>query len=108
MDKQEVLRITLEYLKQWTHIQVINIIGHFEKLLQAQGKAGVVTTGSQLCRTTTTIPFPGDIKLLINEVIWDLIVERVVTPGMDGDNLEWPFLRVTDMEKLESKLKELQ
>jgi hypothetical protein len=33
---------------------------------------------------------------LINEVIWDLIVERVLTVGSDSSNQELPFLRLTE------------
>ncbi len=33
---------------------------------------------------------------LINEVVWDLIIERVLTIGSDSANPEWPWLRLTD------------
>lgn len=34
-----------------------------------------------------------DDKLLCQEVFWDLIIDRVITPGSDGANLELPFFR---------------
>jgi hypothetical protein len=34
--------------------------------------------------------------VLINEVIWDLIVQRVLTVGWDSANPDWPFLRLTE------------
>jgi hypothetical protein len=37
----------------------------------------------------------GDIPL-INEVIWDLIVERVLTVGADSANPDWPFIHLTE------------
>ena len=36
----------------------------------------------------------GDDTLLANEVIWDLLFERVLTPGMDASNLGLPWVRV--------------
>lgn len=36
----------------------------------------------------------GDDKLLATEVIWDLLFERVLTPGTDASNLELPWVRV--------------
>jgi len=35
-------------------------------------------------------------ELKINEIIWDLIVERIITIGSDSSNQEWPWLRLTD------------
>lgn len=35
----------------------------------------------------------------ISEIVWDLIVERILTHGMNRNNLEWPWLRLTDHGK---------
>lgn len=32
----------------------------------------------------------------LQEVVWDLIVERVLTPGADAMNPQWPWLRMTE------------
>jgi hypothetical protein len=32
----------------------------------------------------------------LQEVVWDLIVERVLTPGLDAMNPQWPWLRMTE------------
>ncbi len=37
----------------------------------------------------------GDMTTL-QEVVWDLIVDRVVTPGTDAMNPNWPLLRMTE------------
>ena len=34
--------------------------------------------------------------LNVNQIIWDLIVDRVLTVGMDSSNDKWPFLRLTE------------
>ncbi len=35
----------------------------------------------------------------VREIIWDLIVERVVTIGINSSNPEWPHLKLTDYGK---------
>lgn len=47
----------------------------------------------------------GDMTIL-QEVVWDLIVDRVVTPGADALNPQWPLLRMTErgMRKASDKL----
>ena len=42
----------------------------------------------------------------LQEVVWDLIVERVLTPGADAMNPEWPWLRLTERGR-QAALKEL-
>lgn len=34
--------------------------------------------------------------VLVHEVLWELIIQRVITPGSDSANPELPFFRVTD------------
>jgi hypothetical protein len=38
---------------------------------------------------------PGD-QALLTEVIWSLIVQGVLVPGLDDSNQGWPFLRLTE------------
>ncbi len=37
----------------------------------------------------------GDMTTL-QEVVWDLIVDRIVTPGADAIHPHWPLLRMTE------------
>lgn len=37
----------------------------------------------------------GDMTIL-QEVVWNLIVDRVITPGADALNPQWPLLRMTE------------
>lgn len=43
-------------------------------------------------------------KIKILEIIWDLIIERILTVGLDENNADWPWVRLTDYG--ESILKE--
>ncbi len=41
-----------------------------------------------------------DDKLLAQEIFWDLIVERIITPGFDFPNSELPFFRPHSAAKI--------
>ena len=36
---------------------------------------------------------------LVNEIVWDLIIERVLAIGLNKANPDWPFLRLTEYGK---------
>ena len=36
----------------------------------------------------------------VSQVLWDLVVDRVITPGLDTSNLNWPHLRITEFGRL--------
>ena len=45
--------------------------------------------------------------LVVNEIFWDLIAERVITPGVNASNLELPWFRLhseakTNLERTHS------
>lgn len=40
---------------------------------------------------------------LIHEVIWSLIIEGILVPGLDDNNPNWPFLRLTEFGERCSK-----
>lgn len=35
-------------------------------------------------------------ELAVHQIVWDLIIDRVLTIGCDESNMEWPFLRLTE------------
>jgi hypothetical protein len=41
-----------------------------------------------------------DDKLLVQEIFWDLILERVITPGLDFPNSELPYFRLHSESKI--------
>lgn len=108
MKKEEVLIETLRYLRNSPRTQVESIRGNIKSILQSRGEIGEITTGGQYLRTTRYVDISNEDAMLINEVIYDLISERILTPGIDRNNIEWPWLSVTNMDKLNEKLNELQ
>lgn len=82
MKKSEILRKTLKSLRNYCEFQ-------FSDLLKEMA-----------------IESEEDI-MLVQEVVWDLITERVLTPGSNSEQLAWPWLRVTDRGKLERKIRDI-
>lgn len=48
----------------------------------------------------------ADDALLAHETIWDLLFERILTPGLDASNLELPWVRVHS--EAEDRLKQTE
>jgi hypothetical protein len=107
MDKKEVMLETIRYLISNPETQVAAIRQNIIRILTDRGEIGQITTGNQYMRTTREVRISDRNALLINEIIWDLIMERILTPGINADNLEWPWLHVNDKEKLKEKLSTL-
>ncbi|WP_339292453.1 hypothetical protein MKY48_05400 [Paenibacillus sp. FSL W8-0187] len=105
LKKEEVCKDILNILKKQPSNSVDSIQGHFFNELQERNLVGTVKNGTT---TTYGIPMPQSDIMLINEVIYDLIVERVITPGRDSYNKGMPYFSVTNNEKLEEMIKSLQ
>lgn len=107
MDKNEILKTILSHLEKnpHSHIEVIrsNVKNELEKL----GIIGVKTEGNNFHSTSWYEEISHKDALLINEVIYDLLYERILTPGSSRNNLELPNVHVSDVNKLNQKLSEL-
>ncbi len=78
--------IILEYLKENPYTNIIEVRDHTTKALQMRG-----------------VEIDDNTVLLINSIIWDLICERILTPGKNMDNLDLPFIHVDNMDKLKNR-----
>lgn len=103
MIKKIVLRkLILEYLKQNPGTQLNSIIIGVGELVK---KYDMFPTKEACEKVTTNFMYYADKRLNpideinINEIIWDLIVERVLTVGADRANRDWPWLRITEFGK---------
>ncbi|MFD2168496.1 hypothetical protein [Tumebacillus lipolyticus] len=105
MTKDEILRETLLFLQENPETSIDSIHSNIKNILAKQEKYGTVTTGNQFMRTTQFVDLTNEVALNINVVIWDLIAERVLTPGVDRSNLKFPWVHVSDKEKLKQKIR---
>jgi hypothetical protein len=99
VDKGILRKLTLEAFRRSSETQ-------FETLKRAVAELaverGLLSTGSMggLQFTHHTEPqLAVQDQNLLQETVWDLIVERVLTPGIDAHNPQWPWLRMTERGK---------
>jgi len=99
MIEKHVLRaLILEVLGRTPQTQIVNAINDVERLV---AEYGLFPSADDCQRSGIDYKYyqqknlkPID-KLTIGEVIWDLIIERIVTPGYDASSPNFPFFRLT-------------
>lgn len=107
MNKNEMTKIILKYLQRHPKTQYGEVKHQVETELARRGITGQIQSRQGNVNMTRNVRISDDDALLINQVIWDLISERVLTPGINRDNFQWPFFHVSDMSKLDEKLSNL-
>ena len=100
MDKAVLRRLTLEAFHAAPTTQFRSLVNAVARLAAERGIMGTDrTVGPGLVSLSEPRLSNGD-ETDLQEVVWDLIVERVLTPGTDGSNPEWPWLRMTKRGRL--------
>jgi len=100
MIEKHVLRaLILEFLGRTPQTQIVDAINNVERLV---AKYGLFPSSDDCQRLSVEYKYyqhnnlnPDD-NLTINEIIWDLILERIATPGFDAANPNLPFFRLTE------------
>lgn len=103
MIEKNILRaLVLEILSSTPKTEIVNTINDVERLV---AEYELFPSSDDCQRLSIDYKYyehktlhPID-KLTINEIIWDLLVERVVTPGFDASNVNLPFFRLTEFGK---------
>lgn len=105
MTKEEILKHTLEFLKNKPDTQIYDITNNINQILEREGLIGRKQEHRAGATYFTEVRTPDRIALLVNEVVYDLLYqERILTPGVNAANLELPFVHVSNMQKLEGML----
>lgn len=110
--KEVVLRIVLEHLQNKENSDVGSVkqllIDKLDQEREQQQSGNRVKTVYY-----SSVQLQKNDILLVNEVIYDLIIERIITPGSgdafsnDLDGIKLPHFTVTNKEKLLQKLNSL-
>lgn len=105
MEKQEILKATLQYLSKNPYTQLSALEENVNAILRDKGIIGKKQDHRGGGTYTTTVRISNETALLVNEVIYDLLYkDRVITPGVDNANLRLPFVHVSDLNKLNELL----
>ncbi len=89
----QIRSLILEYLKNNHDTQYIDICNGVAQIavdrkIVHHPHPGTVVYGA-------TYSLQKDDEELVREIIWDLIIERVLTIGIDSASSNWPFLKLT-------------
>ncbi len=81
-----IRRLVLETFHDESNTQYISVLRNVGKLAHSRG-------------LIDREHLPREDAVKANEIVWDLIVERIITLGIDSNNEEWPWLRLTEYGK---------
>ena len=99
MDKEVLRKLTLEVLRRAPDTQFENLKRAVAEAAEERGLLGTGGASGSLISYHAQPQLPMQTQSDLQEVVWDLIVERIVTPGVDALNAEWPWLRMTERGK---------
>ncbi|MGB8657925.1 MAG: hypothetical protein WCE90_09100 [Candidatus Zixiibacteriota bacterium] len=98
IEHQTLRKLVLQALKKSPSTNLIEITNEVQRLA---GEQNVFPTKEECEKDRTDYRYyqnkqlnPID-ELNVNQIVWDLIVDRVLTLGLDKLNDKWPFLRLT-------------
>jgi len=94
METDAIKLMILEYIKENPRLQYVEIRNRVSEILNN----GIDTNGEQ------NILISEEVELFINEIVWDLITLRILTPRIEYMNLNDHWLQVSNMGRLESML----
>ncbi|MGF9946064.1 hypothetical protein ABEX44_22815 [Priestia megaterium] len=100
LTKNEVQNIIIKHLEENPKTQLASIRHSVEHVLESRGITGKQVKGGQFLRTEWIERISDEDALLINEVIYDLLYDRIITPGINASNLDLPWVHVSSREKL--------
>ncbi|MBP2630695.1 MAG: hypothetical protein H6Q70_1323 [Firmicutes bacterium] len=106
LSKDEVMKVVLSYFKQFKNGQFNNFVDIYINKIREEEKTKSnvhITVYGHSSEETKKL---NEFKPILTEVIWDLIVERVLTPGIYGEDFSKGLssLRVSNRTKFNEKL----
>ncbi|MEK5055880.1 hypothetical protein MHH96_21040 [Niallia sp. FSL K6-0212] len=104
LSKNEVEYIIAKHLESNPKTQIAAIRNVVEDKLREQGVIGKQSIGNQYYTKTWEERISNKDALLINEVFYDFLYGRIITPGIDSLNNDFPWVHVSDPEKLKKYL----
>lgn len=102
LSKEDILKMIVQHLGVFP----LTSLGAIREVIRSSLKQRGFIRGVTEHLSAATIPYnrkitEEDIRL-INDCIYDLLYSRVITPGINDDNQDLPWIRVSDKEKLKN------
>ncbi|MFD6442313.1 hypothetical protein ACFWDG_21570 [Peribacillus sp. NPDC060186] len=104
LSKEDILRMIVKHLDVFPLTSLDAIREVIKSSLKQQGLTFGVTEHAGGGTITYNRRISDENTLLINDCIYDLLNTSVITPGINDDNLDLPWIHVSDKEKLKTYL----
>ncbi|MBC8015423.1 MAG: hypothetical protein H7X79_06730 [Sporomusaceae bacterium] len=92
--------------KQYLLVQVVKALAGLSKEFQFEDITASILRDIKgtLLDNNTKFPVCDSILadreyMLVQEIVWNLIRDGILTPGANRDHLSWPWLRITNEKK---------
>lgn len=96
MDKASLRKLALQAFVRSPTTQFESLKKAVAELADGRGSQGASRPGGPGITYFSEPRLSHENETDLQEVVWDLIVERVLTPGADAMNPQWPWLRMTE------------
>lgn len=103
IDRPTLRKLTLQAFGDRPRTQWESLKKDVAQLADQRGliASGTTATGMRLLNTSgPNLPVEDSVNL--HEIVWDLIVERVLNPGDGRYAEEWPWLHITEQGKIKA------
>jgi hypothetical protein len=104
LTKEDTLKLIVEHLDKKPFTSFGDIRATVKNSLRQRGLIGKVSEHIGGGTTSYFRDISDEDSLLINDCIYDLLYKRVITPGINDENLELPWIHVSNKEKLKTYL----
>lgn len=104
LKKDEVMKEVITHLVENPKTGIDYIRNSIYARLKKEGIIGEIVESGGGMTTRFDRYISDEDALLINECVYDLLYDRVITPGANSDQLDLPSIHVTDKNKLEKYL----
>lgn len=104
LTKREIESLVANYLKNYPQTEIGYVRQFIETVLAERGIVDSKETDGGSYSITREITLSDRNALLINEVIYDFLYSRIISPGINKKNLDLPYIHVSNKEKLLSYL----
>jgi hypothetical protein len=104
LSKKQVQNIIARYLDANPRTQIPALKMSVEDKLKSDGVIGQMARSEQNYTQFWEERISDEDALLINEVIYDFLYGRIITPGYNRDNLDLPWVHVSRPEELKKYL----
>jgi hypothetical protein len=99
MDRETIRHLLFEYLKTVENTPNTQLSSIYSEVATSAARLGLISAPSGFISGAGYLnpeDLPEQDRLVLQELIWELVVQNIITPGSNWSNPNLPFFRVTN------------